>query len=264
MISAADIFDRLTNRVRERTLSNHDILSAAAKRHVEGETIDVGSIEEALYSTSQTVEDFRKLCDYEGRRKECFRSLELAPAAKSKRDKLDQQIAAETAKFDEIRKSYETRVAKMQDERLESAHVVDAAARAKDWLLDPRNVAGKLRIEYSEALDAQIAAGSAVEKLERVAKEIRSDLKSIDTEIATTIGKHEKTLSDRGLPNVRRKDGDSYVSPEDAAKIEELNRKKARLERRLQENSVELDAARLMVPPADARVAAVQKRLLTP
>lgn len=264
MITAADIFDRLTNRVRERTLSNHDVLTAAAKRHVKGETVDIGSIEESLYATAQTVEDFRKLCDYEERRKECFQSLELAPAAKSKRDKLDQQIAAETAKFDEIRKSYELRVGKMQEERLESAHVVEAASRAKDWLLDPRNVAGKLRIEYSEALEAQIAAGSAVDKLDRVVKEIRSDLKSIDAEIEATLAKHDKTLSDRGLPGVRRKDGATFVPPEDAAKVEDLNKKKARLERRLQETNLELEASRLMVPPADARVAAVQKRLLTP
>lgn len=264
MITAADIFDRLTSRSRERTLSNHDILTAAAKRHVKGESVDAGSIEEALFATAQTVEDFRKLCEYEKRRSECFSKLELSPSAKTRREKLDQQIAAETTKFEEIRKSYEARVSKMQEERLKAAHVVDAAAQAKEWLLDPRNVAGKLAIEYRESLEAQIAAAEAVEALERSERELRKDLKSIDAEIAETLSRHEKTLADRGIPNAIKKDGPQYVPAEDAAKVEDLKRKRGRLERRLEELSVELEAARLVVPPADARVAAVQKKLLSP
>jgi hypothetical protein len=264
MITAADIFDRLSSRSRERTLSNHDILTAAAKRHCKGETVDAGSVEEALFATGQTVEDFRKLCEYEKRRSECFAKLEVSPAAKTRRDKLDQQIAAETTKFEEIRKGYETRVAKLQEERLEAAHVVDTAAQAKDWLLDPRNVAGKLAIEYREALKAQEEAGSAAETLERAERDLRKDLKSIDAEIAETLAKHEKTLADRGIPNTLKKDGTQYVPAEDAAKIEDLKRKRARVEQRLEGLLVELEAARLLVPPADSRVSAIQKKLVAP
>lgn len=266
MAAIADLFDRLTNRVRDRELSAHDQLAAAAKRHVGGDNVDVGALEEWLYQTSQSVEDFRVLCEFEARRQKCFEELEQAPAAASKLAKIDAEITAANKKFSEARAAYESRLAKLHTDRGDVAPAVDAAARAKDWLLDPRNAVGALGQEYREALDAEIEAVSTVQRLERVIAEHRNDIKNIDSQIEGIRSDFDKTLSDRGLPSVRKKGEPTHRPlPQDAvAKIEEFELRKTRAQRRLDQAALDLDAARLMVPPAEARVAAVKKKLLTP
>ena len=261
----ADIFDRITSRRRDRELSAQEQLAAAAKRHVLGETVDVGSIEDALFTTGQSVDDFRKLCESEDQRRKCFQRIEAGASSKTKLDRVEQQIAAEIMKFSEIRSAHEARVAKLDDERREVVPLVDAAAAAKDWLLDPRNAIGAVGQEYREALDQEQQAESVVEGLQRAAKELRGDVKSCDSEI-----EHVRSQLDAVLGGSRppiRKAGEPHVRPipaDVAEKIDSLEQKKTRQTRRLSETQVEIDRAVVLVAPAKARLAAIRKKLLQP
>jgi chromosome segregation ATPase len=261
-----DVFERLAGRVRERELNSHDQLAAAAKRVAKGENVDIASIEDALHNVGQTVSDFAALVEFEEERRECFQKLESAPSARSRQDKLDQQITAESTKFAEVRDAYQTRLAKLQEERKEISKTVEAADAAKDWLLDARNTVGRLKSEYLEALEQKQQAESKVQTLERQAKEQRDTINSIDAEIEQIRADYDKQITERGYPGVRKK-GQPHERPlpqDVLEQIESLTTRKARCERRLAETEVELTAARLMVAPSESRVAAVQKRLLTP
>lgn len=261
-----DVFERLAGRVRERELNSHDQLAAAAKRVARGENVDIASIEDALHNVGQTVSDFAALVEFEEKRGECFQRLELAPSAKSRQDKLDQQIAAESTKFAEIRDAYQSRIAKLQDERRQISKTVEAADTAKDWLLDPRNSVGQLKSEYLEALDQKQQAETKVQSLERQAKEHRDTIKAIDSEIEQVRTEHDRQITERGYPGVRKK-GEPHDRPlpqEVLEQIESLTTRKTRIEQRLAETEVALEADRLMITPSESRVAAVQKRLLTP
>lgn len=265
MSALLDLFDRITSRRRDRELSAQEQLAAAAKRHVRGETVDVASIEEALFTTGQSVDDFRKLCESEESRRDCFRRIENGASSRTKLEKLEQQIAAEIMKFSEIRSAHETRIAKLDEERREIVPAVDAANAAKDWLLDPRNAIGAVGEEYREALDQESRAESEVEGLQRQAKELRRDMNYADEEIERIRAQHDKFL-DGSRPAVR-KAGEPHARPlpaDVAEKIDSLEQKKTRLSRKLSETQVQIDRAVALVAPAKARVAAIRKRLLQP
>jgi chromosome segregation ATPase len=265
MSALMDLFDRITSRRRDRELSAQEQLAAAAKRHVLGETVDVGAVEEALFTTGQSIDDFRKLCESEAQRRKCFQRIENGASSKTKLDRVEQQIAAEIMKFSEIRSAHEARVGKLDEERREIVPLVDTAAAAKDWLLDPRNAVGAVGDEYREALDQEQQAESAVEGLQRVAKELRRDMKSCDDEIEHVRSQYDGVIGTSRPPI--RKAGEPHVRPipaDIAEKIDTLEQKKTRASRRLSETQVELDRAAALVAPAKARVAAIRKKLLQP
>lgn len=265
MSTLSDIFDRITSRRRDRQLSAQEQLTAAAKRHVRGETVDVASIEEALFTTGQSVDDFRTLCNLEEQRRDCFTRIENGASSKTRLEKLEQQIAAEVAKFAEIQQGYQTRIAKLDEERREVSPAVNSAASAKDWLLDPRNAVGALGDEYREALDQESNAEAEVQRLERLAKELRKDMRTSDEDIERLRASCDNMLD--GMYPVVRKRGEPTARPLPAdvvEKIDDLEQKKTRLSRRLSETQVELDRALAAVAPAKARVAAVRKKLLQP
>lgn len=266
MSALMDLFDKITSRRRDRELSAHDQLAAAAKRHVRGETVDVASIEEALHTTGQSVDDFRKLCDAEEKRLACFQKIEGGAASKTKLEKLEQQIAAESRKFAEIRSAYESRVGKLDEERRDVVVLVDAASAARDWLLDPRNVVGVLGVEYREALSSHETAEGEVQRLRARAKELRGEIKSADDEVERLFAANEKTLAGDAYPVVKKR-GDRQVRslpPDDARRVEDLETSKARAVRRLSEVELELQQAETVVPQTEARLAAIRKRLLQP
>jgi predicted nuclease with TOPRIM domain len=264
----ADLFDRITSRRRERELSAHDQLASAAKRHVRGEQVDPASIEEALFSTGQSVADFRKLCDIEEKRHDCFRKIEGGAASKTKLEKLEQMIEAEGRKFLEIRSAHESRVGKLDEERRQVAQIVEAAATAKDWLLDLRNVAGALGVEYREALEAHEHAEGEVSRLRLRVKQLRNAVTSAEDEAEAIRSQWDRVITDgnAGFPVVRKR-GDSHSKPlprDVAEKLEQIDQEKAKSARRLAEAEAELGNAERSLGPTEGRLAAIRKKLLTP
>jgi chromosome segregation ATPase len=262
-----DLFEKITSRRRDRELSAQEQLAAAAKRHVRGENVDVGSIEEALFTTDQTVEDFRKLCDAEAKRKDCFTKLELGSSMKTKLEKIDAQAVAETTKFQEIESGFNARLAKLDQERREVAPVVEAAAAAKEWLLNPKNVVGALGEHYRELLSNEEQAKTSVEQLQRVTKELSQELKSADSDIERLRAQYDKTIEGTWRPREARQPGHAHVRPlpdRVQAEIDEIEVQKTRLSRKLSEAQTQLDAASALVPAAKAAVVAIQKKLLQP
>lgn len=266
MSAIAELFDRLTTRRRAREISSQDRLATAAKRVAAGETVDDNVVEESLFATGQSVDDFRRLCEQEEKRRECFSKMKIGAAAKPRLDKLEQQLAAESAKFAEIRQAYEARSQKLVIERLELLSPVDSGNAARDWLLDPRNVLGPLGTEYKEALKVVEALEESLAGLQRNAKDSRQELTGYERELEALRSEEDRTLTDGRYP-VARKPGDAHTRPLPAATVERLEAlevKRARLVRKLEELKLSIESAVARVAPAKARVVAVQNKLLSP
>lgn len=265
-MTAAALFDRLSLRLRQRELSSHDQLAAAARAHVRGEKVDEAKLEQALIDTRQGLAEFEHLCDLERQRLERFTAIELAASARSKVEKIDATLAAEHHKFTEFREAYERRVAKLQDDRREPAATVNTADRAKVWLLDRRNVGGALGAEYGDALDQQQQAAADVEDLERSVRNTREEIRLCDSWIEEVRGSWDRMIADSTVPMVRKK-GEPVTRPmpaDMAEKIDGYERKKSRHQSRLEEAERNLSEAKTVMAAADARVAAVQKKIMKP
>lgn len=261
-----ELLEKLTTRVRARELNAHEQLAAAAKAAARGQSVDVGSLEESLFSTRQTVDDFRLLCEYEAERAERLAAMEKLAPNKAKATKLRAAMDAESNKFNEIRDAFQARYAKLETEAREFEREVDAASRARDWLLDYRNVRGALGEQYREAVDEQAAAASAVDQLNRRISDLQRGIKGCDSEIEQTRAAWDRTLLTSGPPTVRKKGeaGERALPAEVVDKIDDIERRKKRLVAELAEVDREVPAAQKAAAAADARVADLQRRLLQP
>lgn len=261
-----ELLEKLTSRMRARELNAHDQLAAAAKAAARGQSVDVGSLEEALVSTRQTVDDFRLLCEHETVRAERLAALEKLAPTKAKHTKLRAAMDAELAKFNSVRDAFQSRYSKLEVEAREVEREVEAASRARDWLLDYHNTRGALGVQYREAIDEQTAAASAVDQLNRRISDLQRGIKGCDSEIEQTRAEWDRTLLTSGPPTVRKKGeaGERALPAEVVDKIEELDRKKQRLVAQLAEADREIASAQKAVAAAEARVAELQKRLLQP
>jgi hypothetical protein len=265
-MTAAALFDRLSLRLRQRELSSHDQLAAAARAHVRGEKIDETKLEQALIDTRQDVSVFEQLCDLERQRLERFNAIELAASARSKVEKIDAALDNEHRKFTELREAYELRVGKLREDRREPAAAVDAADRAKAWLLNRHNVGGAIGVEYADAMEKQQQAAVAIEDLERTIRNSREEIRLCNSWVEEVRSSWDRVIADSGMPAVRKK-GEPVTRPMPAdmvEKVENYERRKSRHQDRLQEAERELEAAKVAMSAADARVAAVQKKILKP
>jgi len=261
-----ELLDKLANRMRQRELNHHDRLAAAAKAAARGESVDIASLEEALVSTRQSVDDFRALCEYEAERAQRLAVFEKLANAQGKYDKLQRAMDAEDAKFREARDAFQKRYNALADQAKEISREVDAATAARDWLLDYHNVRGGLGSEYRAAIKAKEAADHKVGDITRQIKAIGDDIKSVDRSVEEIFKQHENTIAERGYPLVR-KDGEAVqrpLPPDAVEAVDELHKRKRRLETRLTETRGELPAAEKAAAAAAARVAEVEKRLLAP
>ena len=261
-----ELLEKLTTRMRARELTAHDQLAAAAKAAARGQTVDIGSLEEALVSTRQSVGDFKALCEHEVARAERLATFSKLAAAKRKHEQLQKAMDAEDAKFTEIRDAFQARYRKLELEFREIDREVDAANAARNWLTDYRNARGALGEQYREAVDAEQAARAVVDGINRRMGELRRNIKSVDSDIEQLTASWQREITAPPTITVRRDDHPlSKRMPADMAeKVDALDRKKKRLAAELAEVEKSLPAAEKAVAAAEAKVAEFQKKLLTP
>jgi hypothetical protein len=267
MSALANLFDRITNRRRDRELSAQEQLSAAARKHAKGETVDVGAVEECLFTTGQSIDDFRRLCEFEETRRDCFAKLEQGSSMKVRLEKIDAQVAAENAKYQEIAAGFESRLAKLELERSQVSPAVSAAASARTWLLDAKNVQGTIGDDYRDALAREQEASIQSENLQRAMKETKNEIRFCDVEIEAIRTQHDRSIGESWRPREPREAGQPHNRPLPEAaqeKIDDIEKKRARLSRKLSENQAEFEKTSALLTEAKNEVAAIQKRLLQP
>jgi chromosome segregation ATPase len=261
-----EILERLTVRMRARELNAHDQLAAAAKAAARGQTVDLGSLEEALVATRQTVGDFKSLCEYEVTRADKLAAFAKLAQAKGKQDRLRKAMNAEEAKFVEIRDAFQARYRKLEDECREIDRDVDTASAAREWLVDYRTAKGAIGDQYREAVDAEQAAREALDTINRRIGELRRNIKSVSADIEQLAAAADREITAPAIITVLR-DGQPLgkrMTPDMADKADGLERKKKRLAGELAEVEKSLPAAEKAVVAAEAAVAKFQEKLLTP
>jgi hypothetical protein len=261
-----ELLEKLTTRMRARELNAHDQLAAAAKAVARGQTVDIGGLEEALASTRQTVGDFKAICEHESARTERLATFAKLPAAKRKHDQLQKAMAAEDAKFTEVREAFQARYRKLELEFREIEREVDTANAARDWLIDYRSAKGALGEQYREAVDAEQAARVVVDGINRRMGELRRSIKSVDSDLEQLTASWQREITGSLTIAVQR-DGhplSKRMPAEMAEKVDALDRKKKRFAAELAEVEKSLPAAEKAVVAAESKVGEFQKKLLSP
>lgn len=260
MTMLAKVFDSLAGRMRQRKASAHERIEAAAKAAAAGQNVDVAGLEDALYTSAMSLDDFRKLCDLFVTRGEKLTRLETLGAARKKVEKIDRDIEAANKTHAEAVENYRRRYVKLREQADQAATEVAAARDAREWILAFDNCPPSLRDDYRIALDTEQAAVEAVGTAERAVRELSAEIKSeqgwldqLTEDDATELHPHSITITKAGRDRMAGARG---------AKYDEHAARKKRLENRLADATKVLDEARAALVAAEARVADVRKRIL--
>lgn len=254
------VFDALAGKRRQRTLTSHQAIEAAAKAIAAGETADVAALEQDLHTTGMTLDEFRALCETFAERVKKFADLDKLAAARRRVEKLDKDAEAATKAHAEATERYHQRVAALRAEAAEGNVIVTAGERAKEWLLDPKNAPPSLAGDYREALaveqSAAAAVGDAEREVGRLTGEIKGErgwLKQLADEDAMQLHPAELAITKTGREKLSAARQEKYATHE---------RRLTRLEAQLAQANEMLDQARAALVAAEATVAAVRKKIL--
>jgi len=254
------VFDALRGRMRERTQTAHERIEAAAKAVARGENVDVGGLEDAMFTTSSTVDDFRKLAELFATRAEKLQALEGLGAARKRVEKLNTDIEAANARHAEATERFRREFITLRDQANAAQADVDRARDCREWLLAPGNCPPSLRADYDTALAQEQAAIEAVAAAERTIRELRAEIKGEEGWLEQLAGEDAKEIYPPEV--VVSKSGRDRLTAQRSAKYEEHETRKKRLERRLAEAEPELEKARAGLVAAEAAVAEVRKRII--
>jgi hypothetical protein len=254
------VFDKLAGRMRQRTLTAHEAIEAAAKAIAAGQAADVAALEEHLFGTGTSLDQFKGLCESFAERIKKFSELDALAAARRRVEKVEKDIEAATKAHAEATERYQQRHAALRVEAAEANVIVSMGQAARDWLVDPKNCPPSVRPAYAEALDneqvAQVAVGDAEREVRRLTDEIRSEagwLTQLLGEDAREIHPPEIAITQSGRDRLTAARRDKY---------DEHAARKKRLEARLVEANKAVEAARAALVDAEAAVAAIRKKIL--
>lgn len=259
-MALAELLEKVSGRLRQREGSALDQLAAAANAHATGKNVDVGAVEAALVDARLDIDDFKAMCEAAVTRLEKQAAFDGLAAARTKADRLQGEIDAAFAKFTEAKDSYERQYAGLRDRQLTIEREVGRGEDARGWLLDPHNVAGGIRADYEAALERQQTAEIERGRIERDIREHRSDIRSEADWIKQLAGDMAKDLSATDPNQIRA--ARMGLSKPTLDKIEDHERRKAKLEAALGELEAALKAAVKECDASTAAVEAIQARIL--
>lgn len=259
-MALADLLEKVSGRLRQREGSALDQLSAAATAHAKGQAVDVGSVEHALVDARLEIDDFRQMCERAEMRLEKQAQFDGLAAARTKAAKIQGEIDAAHAKLEEARAAYQRAYEGLRDRQLVAERDVEKGEQARGWLLDLQNVAGSIRGEYQAALDRHQLAETERGRIERDIREHRSDIRSEGDWLRQLLGDVAKDLSATDPNQIRA--ARMGLSKPTLDKIENHERRKAKLEAALGDLEAALKAAVKECDAATAAVEAIQTRIL--
>lgn len=254
------VFDRIAGRVQKRQNSARERIEDAAKRIAAGESIDEAGVEGALFEAGLTVEAFRDLAVFYQERRQRLDRLNTLGAARKRLEKADQAIDAENRRHAEATEQYRKRFLSLRQEADAAGAEVAAARDARDWLLDVQHCPPSLRDQYQAALDAEQAATVAVGDAEREARRLRERIASEAGFIDQLTGEASREIAPPEL--VMTPPGRQRMAAATQAKVDEHEKQKTRLERRLVEAEAAVAEARKSLAAAEATLADLRKRIL--
>lgn len=260
MTLMTDLFEALGGRVKQRQGNAHDQLLAAADAYARGEAVDVVHLEEALHDARLTVDDFRQLCQQRIDRQQHLKTFEGLAAARTADSKLQKQIDAANDRFAQAREQFEKDYSRLRQQQMEHEAVIRRAETSRDWLLNPRHVAGAMSLTYQAALDQQQAAAEEVSRAGQVVRQLRDDIKAEASWIEQLGGEQAASLTATD-PEQLRQQAKGLEEPV-VAKIAKHKQRKARLENRLAEAEAELKQAEKTQTAADREVDRLQREIL--
>jgi len=199
-----NVLDLLRGRLQQRADNAVDVLAQAARDHAAGQTVDVGAVESALVETRQTADDFAKLCEIAGRRREALLAVERLQSSSGKLTKANSAIEAEQRRFEEVRMAHVERITSLDSERAAAQSAVTAAEQGRSVLLNLKLVLGTVAERYRQAISERDDAAGTVQALERELKDATSEIKSQE-EWITQLGQSDAQSSYRLQDHVNAK-----------------------------------------------------------
>jgi hypothetical protein len=259
-MTIAQVFEKLTSRVRQRRETAQERIESAAVALAAGHSIDIAGVEDSLRDAGLTVDEFRERTDFHRERREHRERFERLATSRTRVEKIDKQIAAEESKHAEIVDAFRKRVGAMMADAAEAGRDVSSATASRDWLLDPAHAPLPLVEKYREALDHKQAAESAVGDGERAIRELKNEIRSEEEWLQQLAGEDVRTIHPPEMSvTVKQRE---KLTGQAAQRYDEHERRKTRLERRLVETEKTLADARSTLASAEAAVAALQKTIL--
>jgi hypothetical protein len=181
--------------MKQRELNAIDTVAAAARAAARGEGYDVGSIESALIEARLSMDDFEKAVETARKRSAWLRDFEKLAIATNKLTKAEAAVAAEQAKFEDVRKAFMNKIEALDADRAEAQMARDAGESAKGQLLDPRFVPGTIGDQYRQAVAEAEVADEAVAVIRRQLREFDQRIKSEEEWLVQLVGEQPKQLS---------------------------------------------------------------------
>lgn len=258
-MSLSTLIDRLSGRMKQREVNSHDTLLAAARSNADGKEIDIGAVEEALYSTRQSLDDFRQLCEREVERKTYRDRFSMLATRRNKHEAVEKLVATESRKFEEIRQSYNDRISKLAADLRIAEKDLSESADAREWLLRPQNVDGAIGVEYREALDRLQEAESALSESSMAVRSLKGDL-SAEKAFVEQYEKIAKNTISGGTPlDIRER---TQLGPADRVRLEEHEQRRDRIIKRLAEAEKDLTEKQSIRDAAAKVVEGIEHRVL--
>jgi hypothetical protein len=193
---AIDIVGMLRGRKQARAAGIEEL----AKRLAAGEAVAPEEIEAILDRTGCDGEELQDRIDAIERRAELLAAVSRGNAAQAKIDKIDAEATAAWDAVAVAQRKHAAVVAKHADDRLALQHVVDAANRAHEALLDPANLSPA---DAGRLADARKAAGDAARAAEQARhgmRDLRMSLEHAEREHADAV---EQARRYRGHPDAQ-------------------------------------------------------------
>ncbi len=256
----AKVFDSLAGRMRQRKANAHERIETAAKQIAAGQSVDVGGLEDALFTAGMTLDDFRGLCDLFAARVEKLALLDTLGAARKKVEKIDRDIEAANKTHAEAVDNYRRRYMTLRAEADQAQAAVDTARTAREWLLAVDHCPPSLRDEYQGALAAEEKAVADVGHAQREIKKLSDDIKSEKGWLEQLAGEdvreiHPPTMTVTASQRER-------LGAARGQKYDEHDRRLKRLEARKVDADKTLADAQAALVAAEAVVAGVRKKIL--
>jgi chromosome segregation ATPase len=221
--------------MKQRELNAIDTVAAAARAAARGEGYDVGAIETALVESRLAMTDFEAAVALAGKRATWLRDFEKLATSNNKLTKAEAAIAAEQAKFEEMRIAFLQRVEAIDSEAAAARTAKTAGDNARGHLLDPKNVPGTIGEKYREAVAAAEAADLAVEDLRRQLRDTLARAKSEQGWIEQLTGDPEKTLATYSPLIPKNVTADTYKVQDHRNALARAERRKTEIEGQLVE-----------------------------
>jgi hypothetical protein len=197
---SATLLDALRGRIKAKTGTAAEVVAAAARDAAAGANVDLDGLQQALFELHQDDAYFGAAVELAERRRDARRRLDGLAAAKAKASKLQQQIDAEAARFDEIRKQHHEKLNSLNAQRVAAARAAEMGQEAKNFLLDVEHLpAVPLADEYREAVQAQEDARVAVSRIGTELREHNEKVKSEEgwvAQIKATLAEDHRADSD--------------------------------------------------------------------